>query len=87
MTFFSRIANTSKIVNANSVNDHYNAQLDKKAEVHAPLQRDNYTAITLKKGQKVMLRSGRMVTVDGESENYFWVYREGLPYSKAEVLK
>ena len=41
---------------------------------------------TLRKGQKVILRSGKTVTVEGESNNYFWVVKESLPYSKKEIV-
>lgn len=40
----------------------------------------------LRKGMKVRLKSGRELVVDGWSENFFWSFRDSLPWAREDVV-
>lgn len=40
----------------------------------------------LKKGMKVRLKSGRELVVEGWSENFFWSFRDSLPWARGDVV-
>lgn len=83
--FFSRIVAENVVTGVKGENvvtapvDPYGDQVQRTSDVNRSLP-------ILRKGQKVNLRSGRTVTVEGESQHYFWAGRESLPYSKSEIV-
>lgn len=83
--FFSRIVAENVVTGVMAENvvtvpvDPYRDQVQRISAV-------DRSSPTLRKGQKVNLRSGRTVTVEGESQTVFWVVKESLPYSKSEIV-
>ena len=42
--------------------------------------------LPLTKGKRVTMRSGRVLTVDGWSSNFFWAVKDSLPFARKDVV-
>ena len=89
--FFSRIATENVVTGVRGENVvtapcDADPQIDHKQDKRPVSVSSIDHCPTLRKGQKVNLRSGRTATVEGESQHYFWAVKESLPYSKNEIV-
>ncbi len=53
-----------------------------------PLTKDDSVRgyVTLTKGKRVTMKSGRVLTVDGWSINFFWAVKDSLPFARKDVV-
>jgi hypothetical protein len=102
VTYFSRMSRNVTFTSQNpgicstKVTNQYDGNKRSQEAISAhirdikPLNRSDMThykeLVPLRKGQRVTLKSGKVLVVDGFSDSFFWAIRESLPYFRGDVV-